>query len=170
MEFVAAAAVIFLTKFLCQAICTQRTPKRPKNRLNEHGIYIRHCQESNSQPVPSQAGADPTRPQWGNVMGFLELCYWIKSYFDSRTQFVRIQNQISETNELSTGVPQFSCLGLLLLRLHFHTDWHTLFLRTCLSISMPTTLIFTADLKRRNNEMVSLLSRNVNYCRKMVSL
>ena len=32
--------------------------------LNEHGIYIRHCQESNSQPVPSQAGADPTRPQW----------------------------------------------------------------------------------------------------------
>ena len=27
-------------------------------------IYIRHCQESNSQPVPSQAGADPTRPQW----------------------------------------------------------------------------------------------------------
>ena len=33
-------------------------------RLNEHGIYIRHCQESNSQSVPSQAGADPTRPQW----------------------------------------------------------------------------------------------------------
>ena len=31
-------------------------------RLNEHGIYIRHCQESNSQPVPSQAGADTTRP------------------------------------------------------------------------------------------------------------
>ena len=27
-------------------------------------IYIRHCQESNSQPVPSQAGADTTRPQW----------------------------------------------------------------------------------------------------------
>ena len=26
--------------------------------------YIRHCQESNSQPVPSQAGADTTRPQW----------------------------------------------------------------------------------------------------------
>ena len=43
-----------------------REPRRdPSNRrLNEHGIYIRHCQESNSQPVPSQAGADPTRPQW----------------------------------------------------------------------------------------------------------
>ena len=56
----------FLTQFLCQAICTQRTPKGPKSSdfgVNEHGIYIRHCQESNSQPVPSQAGADPTRPQ-----------------------------------------------------------------------------------------------------------
>ena len=41
-----------------------REPRRdPSNRrLNEHGIYIRHCQESNSQPVPSQAGADTTRP------------------------------------------------------------------------------------------------------------
>ena len=37
----------------------------PSNRsLNEHEIYIRNCQESNSQPVPSQAGADTTRPQW----------------------------------------------------------------------------------------------------------
>ena len=27
--------------------------------------YISDCQESNSQPVPSQAGADITRPQWG---------------------------------------------------------------------------------------------------------
>ena len=26
-------------------------------------IYIRHCQESNSQPVPSQAGADQARSQ-----------------------------------------------------------------------------------------------------------
>ena len=34
-------------------------PRRdPSNRrLNEHGIYIRHCQESNSQPVLSQAGS-----------------------------------------------------------------------------------------------------------------
>ena len=54
----------FKTQFLCQAICTQRTRRDPSNRrLNEHGIYIRHCQESNSQPVPSQAGADTTRPQ-----------------------------------------------------------------------------------------------------------
>ena len=33
-------------------------------KLNEHGIYIQHCQESNSQPVPSQVRADSTRPQW----------------------------------------------------------------------------------------------------------
>ena len=26
-------------------------------------LYIRHCQESNSQPVPSQMGADPTKSQ-----------------------------------------------------------------------------------------------------------
>ena len=33
-------------------------------RLYEHGICIRHCQGSNPQPVPSQAHADPTRPQF----------------------------------------------------------------------------------------------------------
>ena len=41
-----------------------REPRRDpsKRRLNEHGMCIRQCQESNSQPVPSQAGADTTRP------------------------------------------------------------------------------------------------------------
>ena len=46
---------------------TMYVPREPRRdtgncRLNEHGIYIRHCQESNSQPVPSQAGADPSVP------------------------------------------------------------------------------------------------------------
>ena len=56
---------LFSTQFLCQAICVPREPQKdPTNcRLNEHGIYIRHCQELNSQPVPSQVGADPTRPR-----------------------------------------------------------------------------------------------------------
>ena len=37
--------------------------KDPSNRrLIEHGIYIRHCQESISQPVPSQTGANTNRP------------------------------------------------------------------------------------------------------------
>ena len=39
--------------------------------------YIRHCQESNSQPVPSQA--DTTRPQWRVVGGmYLHLCSNLK--------------------------------------------------------------------------------------------
>ena len=46
-----------LTQFLCQTICTQRIPKGPKYWLNEHGI--RHCQEWNSQPVPSKAKPIP---------------------------------------------------------------------------------------------------------------
>ena len=41
--------------------------------LNEHGIYIRHCQESNSQPVPSQAEADTTRPQWRSFASYIHL-------------------------------------------------------------------------------------------------
>ena len=59
----------FSTQYFCQAICTQEPRRDPSNRrLNEHGIYIRHCQESNSQLVPSQAGADTTRPQWRIVL------------------------------------------------------------------------------------------------------
>ena len=44
----------------------------------KHGIYIRHCQESNSQPVPSQAGVDTTRPQWRiSSAGLIrQLSYW----------------------------------------------------------------------------------------------
>ena len=59
-----------------------REPRRdPSNRrLNGHEIYIRHCEESNSQPVPSQAGSDSTRPQWRTNLIFHgwpepELCY-----------------------------------------------------------------------------------------------
>ena len=59
---------LFLTQFLCQTICTQRTPREPRRdtsnrRLNERGIYIRHGQESNSQPAPCQMRTDPTRPE-----------------------------------------------------------------------------------------------------------
>ena len=55
----------FSTQF-CVKPYVPREPRRdPSNRrLNEHGIYILHCQASNSRPVPSQAGADTTRPQW----------------------------------------------------------------------------------------------------------
>ena len=63
--FLISRNLLFLTQFLCQATCTHEPQRDPNNRrLNEHGIYIRYCQESNSQPVSSQAGADNTRPQW----------------------------------------------------------------------------------------------------------
>ena len=41
----------------------------PSNRrLNEHGIYIRHCQESNSQ-----AGVNTTRPQPASTNQYFSL-------------------------------------------------------------------------------------------------
>ena len=49
----------------------------------------------------------------------LQRCYgisgivlqWIKSYLEGRSQFVKIQDKSSETENLGTGVPQGSCLG-----------------------------------------------------------
>ena len=57
--------IFFFNTIFVSSHMYPENPKDPSNRrLNEHGIYIRHCQESNSQPVPSQAGVDTTRPQW----------------------------------------------------------------------------------------------------------
>ena len=44
----------FLNTIFVSSHMYAREPRRdPSNRrLNKHGIYIRHCQESNSQPVP----------------------------------------------------------------------------------------------------------------------
>ena len=49
---------------LCVKPYVPRELRRDPSNLTEHGIYIRHCQESNSQSVPPQAVSDPTRPQW----------------------------------------------------------------------------------------------------------
>ena len=63
--------VFFKHKFCIKPYVPRETRRDPSNRrLNEHGIYIRHCQESNSQPVPSQAEADPTRLQWRKCFRF----------------------------------------------------------------------------------------------------
>ena len=62
--------VFFNTIFVSSHMYPREPRRDPSNRrLNEQGIYIRHCQESNSQPVPFQAGADTTRPQW-RISGF----------------------------------------------------------------------------------------------------
>ena len=60
-----ATALVFFKHNFCVKLYVPREPRRdPSNRrLSEHGIYIRHCPESSSQPVPSQAGADTTRPR-----------------------------------------------------------------------------------------------------------
>ena len=54
-------AICFKHNFCVKPYVPREPRKDPSNRrLNERGIYIRHCQESNSQPVLSQAGADTT--------------------------------------------------------------------------------------------------------------
>ena len=69
VEFDVGFYLFFIKFFFKHNFCVKpyvtREPRRdPSNRrLIEHGIYIRHCQESSSQPVPSQAGADTTRPR-----------------------------------------------------------------------------------------------------------
>ena len=70
--------VIFFQHNFCVKPYVPREPERdPSNhRLNEHGIYIRHCQESNSIPAPSQAEADPTRSQWRISLFDLLSLFW----------------------------------------------------------------------------------------------
>ena len=59
----------------------------------------------------------------------LQRCYgisgivlqWIKSYLEGRSQFVKIQNESLETENLSTGVPQGSCLGPFLYCMYVST-------------------------------------------------
>ena len=66
---------IFLAQVLCQSIYVAY-PVNPEGSqvivgsMDIH-LYIRHCQESNSQPsqpVPFQVRTDPTRPQWRTWM------------------------------------------------------------------------------------------------------
>ena len=66
--------IFFNTIFVSRHMYPENSEDPSNHRLNEHRIYIRHCQESNSQPVPSQAGADPSRPQWRTF-------YWAVFWF-----------------------------------------------------------------------------------------
>ena len=59
----------------------------------------------------------------------LQRCYgisgivlqWIKSYLEGRSQFVKILDESSETENLGTGVPQGSCLGPFLYCVYVST-------------------------------------------------
>ena len=64
------ASCYIFTITICVMCIKPYVPREPcwdpsNRRLYEHGIWynIRHCQESSSQPVPSQVRADSTRPQ-----------------------------------------------------------------------------------------------------------
>ena len=50
----------------CPALSVPREPRRDQSdrRLYEHGMCIRHYQDSNLQSVLSQTRADSSRPQW----------------------------------------------------------------------------------------------------------
>ena len=64
----------FKFNFCVKPYVTREPRKDPSNRrLYEHGIYIRHCQESNSQPVPSQVRANPNSHS-GFSLEFPEEC------------------------------------------------------------------------------------------------
>ena len=64
--------ILFKHNFCVKPYVPRESWRDPSNRrLNERGIYIRHCQELNSQPFPFQVGADPTRPQWHSYLFLL---------------------------------------------------------------------------------------------------
>ena len=71
-------AFFFNTTFLSSRMYPDREPRRdPSNhRLYEHGICIRHHQDSNSEPVPSQLHADSSRPVADLVASSCSILYW----------------------------------------------------------------------------------------------
>ena len=88
----------FFSSQFCFKPYVPREPWRdPSNRGIYHGIYIRHCQESNSQLVPSQAGADIIMPEWSCwnplSMGGPDHCGAIK-FGDSHNKGSRIIHNI----------------------------------------------------------------------------
>ena len=74
--------IIFQHNFCVKPYAPREPRSNPINRrLNEPGIYIWHCQESNSQPVPSQAVADHG---WS-----ARLLYWLKYMLQKEDKFAR---------------------------------------------------------------------------------
>ena len=67
---------------ICIFVSSHMYPENPEGlpsnrRLDENGIYIRHCQESNSQPIPSQVGANPTTVTDSvDCLSKLDYCGW----------------------------------------------------------------------------------------------
>ena len=100
-------------------------PKEPRRnpsnrRLNEHGIYIRYCQESNSQPVSSQVGADPTRPQWRIIIIII-----IKAKNNNNNNNNKKNNVHWYSNEILFGTRDWRSEGLEERGIGGARDWRS---------------------------------------------
>ena len=68
-------------------------------------IYIRHCQRSNSQPVPSQVRADPTRPQWRTRFKGLLSANHSTFYEAEDIKILDAEQENSENDECNNSLP-----------------------------------------------------------------
>ena len=99
--------IFFKHNFCYQAVWRDQSNRR----LYEHGICIRHCQDSNSQPVPSLVRAYSTRPQWWNI----EYMHWVQlQSLNKLAPFWKDFYEKINTNALSAGLrnPSLSFIAL----------------------------------------------------------
>ena len=87
---------------------------------------------------------------------------WFQSYLKNRKQFVSISNSASNTNKITTGVPQGSVLGPLLFLLYIN-DLHR-------SVKYSKTYHFADDTNiMQSNKSLDVLSKNLNEDLKSLS-
>ena len=116
--FNASSYIAFITDTIHSSTLSahQTTPKAPYQMLSP-----------NQQEPPTGISSDCVVHEI--LLTCLQRCYgisgivlqWIKSYLEGRSQFVKIQNESSETEDLSRGVTQGSCLGPFLYCVYVST-------------------------------------------------
>ena len=87
---------------------------------------------------------------------------WFQSYLKNRKQFVSISNSTSNTNEITTGVPQGSALGPLLSLLYINDLYR--------SVKYSKTYHFADDTNiRQSHKSLDVISKNLNKDLKSLS-